>query len=474
MGAYSIPLQVQPPQIANPIDTAQKLIQLKNSGITTQDNQLTLDKNQQTAQDDADTRAAMAAGVKTDPTTGQPTFDRDATVQTLMKLNPTKGVQLQSAFAQQDQAAETAKATLAKTQTDAVKAQLDTALTHVKGVSQILNSVYDQASYTSALQHGQDLGIIKPGEINPVYNPQTVEALKANALTQQEVIAQHQKDLEDKEKVANDAALRAQAEATSAETIRHNKADEGLRAQSNRIEAQKAAIQAGDPNAAGQLLANHDATLSELKARGSTPEYIVQALKAAKRINPNYNPQQDEAQFQVAKSPTNVAFFGSAKSLTDPGGTLEQLAQVGSTIPQSQFPALNSIEDWTKAAAGSGPVAQYAAQALGVADDYAKVMGGGQGSDTSRLQALKIIAANQSPEQRAAALDGIRGTVASQTKSRIGSNPVLARMYGDVAAEGQPTQAAKPPAGATHIVRGPDGKNHYTNDKGTVDLGVAP
>jgi hypothetical protein len=33
---------------------------------------------------------------------------------------------------------------------------------------------------------------------------------------------------------------------------------------------------------------------------------------------------------------------------------------------------------------------------------------------------------------------------------------------------------APPPAGATHIVPGPDGKNHYTNAAGTADLGVAP
>lgn len=30
------------------------------------------------------------------------------------------------------------------------------------------------------------------------------------------------------------------------------------------------------------------------------------------------------------------------------------------------------------------------------------------------------------------------------------------------------------PTGATHIVAGPDGKNHYTNANGTVDLGIAP
>ena len=30
------------------------------------------------------------------------------------------------------------------------------------------------------------------------------------------------------------------------------------------------------------------------------------------------------------------------------------------------------------------------------------------------------------------------------------------------------------PPGATHVVPGPDGHNHYTNAAGTVDLGIAP
>jgi hypothetical protein len=39
---------------------------------------------------------------------------------------------------------------------------------------------------------------------------------------------------------------------------------------------------------------------------------------------------------------------------------------------------------------------------------------------------------------------------------------------------GTRASAAKLPTGATHIVPGRDGKNHYTNAAGTVDLGVAP
>jgi hypothetical protein len=200
------------------------------------------------------------------------------------------------------------------------------------------------------------------------------------------------------------------------------------------LAAQRQALSQGDPNAAGQLLASGDATLSELKSRGATPDFIARSLFAAKRLNPSYNPMQAEAQFDVAKSPDNVKFFGSSKSLTDKGGTLDQLQQAAKDIPANQLPVLNSLADWEKAATGSGPIAKYAALALGVADDYSKVMGGGQGSDASRTQALNLIGAKASPEQRAASIEGIRGAVGSQQSSRIGSNPVLQRMYGNSAA----------------------------------------
>jgi len=197
---------------------------------------------------------------------------------------------------------------------------------------------------------------------------------------------------------------------------------------------QRQALSQGDPNAAGQLLVSGDATLSELKSRGATPDFIARALFAAKQQSGGkYNAAAADAQFSTAKSEDNVKFFGSAKSLTDKGGTLDQLAETAKKIPQNQFPVLNSLEDWTKEAAGSGPLAEYAARVLGVADDYAKVMGGGSGSDTSRLQAANLISKKLSAEGREGAINGIRGSVNSQMTSRIGKNPYLARMYGDAA-----------------------------------------
>jgi hypothetical protein len=223
---------------------------------------------------------------------------------------------------------------------------------------------------------------------------------------------------------------------------------------------QRQALSQGDPNAAAQLLVSGDATLSELKARGATPDFIANTLNAAHQLSGGkYNAQSADAQFSVAKSPANVAFFGSAKSLIDKGGTLDQLTAAGKDIPGGLIPAFNSIADWEKAATGSGPIAKYASLALGVADDYSKVMGGGQGSDSSRQQALNLIGAKQSPAQRAASIEGIRGAVGSQTNSRIGNNPVLKRMYGD---EG----AAAPKVGDVKTF--PNGKKGVWDGQGYV------
>lgn len=214
------------------------------------------------------------------------------------------------------------------------------------------------------------------------------------------------------------------------------------------LAAQRQALSQGDPNAAGQLLVNGDATLSELKSRGATPDFIAKTLFAANRLSGGkYNAQAAEAQFNVARSPANVAFFGSAKSLTDKGGTLDQLASAAKDIPGNQIPVFNTIADVAKAAAGSGPIAKYASLLLGVSDDYSKVMGGGQGSDSSRAQALHLIPTNASPEARAGAIEGIRGAVGSQLSSRIGNNPVMKRMYGDVST---PTPTAAQAAPQTH------------------------
>lgn len=233
-------------------------------------------------------------------------------------------------------------------------------------------------------------------------------------------------------------------------------------------EARQAAMQ-GDPSAAGQLLANGSLTLKDLKTRGTTPKFIEQATLAAQKINPGYNPADEMIAEHIAESPGASQFFGSANSLIEKGGTLDKLMELGKKIPQHDWPILNKVDDWQELARGKGPLAGYASMALGVADDYGKVMGGGNASDSARDHALSLFAKAASPEMRQQAVDATRAAVLSQRNARIGNNQFLKRQYGMNELGGQPMK----PAGATHTgVGSADHKKHYLDAQGN-DLGLA-
>jgi hypothetical protein len=237
-------------------------------------------------------------------------------------------------------------------------------------------------------------------------------------------------------------------------------------------------VNQGDPTEAGRLLADRSLTLSELKSRQVTPKFIADAVLAAQKVDPTFKAAESEAQGRIAASPANSQFFGNTDSLLVNGGTLDQLNKAYASLGNTKIPIINKLDNLRKAAVGSGPLAAAYAAQLGVADDYSKVMSGGTGSDTSRQQALDILSVNLSPEARPAAISQIRQAVTSQRNGRVGTNPYMKDMYPDPstrqeAAGKSGTQQASP-TGATHVVPGPDGKNHYTNAAGTVDLGVAP
>lgn len=461
------------PAAPNPLATAGAIQQLKMQPLQMQQAQQAVQEGQyklneagrtdqaaqqqQAAQQAA--RAALTKHTSIDPTTGSAKIDRGGVLADMS----TAGFAPEAiALSQQWSAGDEAQH--AKTLADAKETlanQKSSLELHAQVLGPYLNSISQQnptgdpALWAQAKQSFVQNGWAQPNQIPDIPNPTIAQQIYGSGLTAQQQTEAAQKKIEEAETAQKDKATTDQAAAVLKNTQQNQETQRkqeqqriGIEGGRLQLEREKFKAAEADPEAAGALLVSGDATLSELKARGSTPQFITKTLEAAHRQSGGrYNAQQADAQYSVAKSPTNVAFFGSAKSLTDPGGTLDQLQHVGDSLPANQIPVFNTIEDWTKAATGSGPIAQYAATALGVADDYAKVMGGGQGSDTSRKQALDIIKASASPEARQAALQGIRGAVSSQTKSRIGSNPVLRRMYGDSAAFGSTQGGYKITAG---------------------------
>jgi hypothetical protein len=194
----------------------QRGIQMQGDQTENQMKSLTLAGQQQSAQDQADYRAATAAA--TDPQTGQ--VDRGTLLSTLGRLNPAAAVQTASTLATQDTAAQEAKAKLQKAQTDAITAHLDLK-------DKLLQGVSDQATYTNARNIAIQNGI-NPQEMPAQYDPQFVAQAHAQTLSQQQQLTNQQKANEDAEAVRKDKATEANTAATQANTAAYRKAQLGL------------------------------------------------------------------------------------------------------------------------------------------------------------------------------------------------------------------------------------------------------
>jgi hypothetical protein len=219
------------------------------------------------------------------------------------------------------------------------------------------------------------------------------------------------------------------------------------RAQQDVIQKENASQQAkqGDPNQAGAMLANGSLTLADMKTRGMTPKFIMDATKAAQAVDKTYNPADEINAENVAKSPTQNQFFGSANSLISKGGTLDQVVAQGSRLPNHTFPIFNKAADVQNYATGHPEVGSYLMTALGTADDYAKVLGGGAGTEGMQMHILNALNASQNQAQRVDKVNAMRGSVNSQVESRIGKNKFLMRTYGYALPQNQPAAAAFDP-----------------------------
>ena len=128
---------------------------------------------------------------------------------------------------------------------------------------------------------------------------------------------------------------------------------------------------------------------------------------------------------------------------------------------------LNALKNRFKTEFGAaGPI-----NAQAIADAYQREVVGmlskGHMTDAEISSVGKTLdVGRQSPQQTLGVIDAYRAL--AQSKMNVRQQGVKQGL------KGQANFPAQQPSGATHIVPGPDGKRHYTNAQGTVDLGIAP
>lgn len=229
------------------------------------------------------------------------------------------------------------------------------------------------------------------------------------------------------------------------------------------------AVKEGDPVAAGKLLASGMVAPSEIISTRN-PRFAQQAFDAAKAANPAWSAQKAEAQYKYATNPQTQGTLNMIDSMTGPdnkSGTLAILQSQAKDLKNGDTQLFNKVGNEISLQSGHPEMAAFNATLLGVVDEYAKVLGGGQATDSSRKEAAALFPDKFSPAQATAAVDSIRKTMANRKEAMIRDNPALNAMY-----TGGSGTAANPkaPASNERAVYGADGKTviGYTSDGKTM------
>lgn len=431
---------------------------------------LALAGQQQSAQDQSDYRAAMAAAV--DPSTGQ--VNRGVLLSTLGKLNPTAAAQTASTLTQQDTAAQEASQKLQQ-------AQLATASAHVDAKDKLLQGVTDQVTYTNALQQGINLGIIKPGDLPAQYDPQLVAQLHAQTMSQQQTLAQQ-----------NAVAGQTETAKRDAQTAAYQTGELGQG-------AQRIGIEQGQLNVARQKQAFEQGQTSD-GSGGSLVDAIGTGKIAVDRLGYMIAKQpgllqaveQKYPDFDSSKAGAYVSAykdFTSSKS-NSAGGALN----AGGTA-LGHLQELSNMNTVASHIPGTPSYNAYMNKVDTVSTELAKFYGD---STVSGIGAIRNTLASTLPGTRQAAIqtqaqsmgdkfDAYQQTWdnAAPSKAYEAPMPGISQSAMNARAALDPTYRAKavtaaqksasptsPPPGATHIAPGSDGKMHYTDGKS--DLGVVP
>ncbi|HEY3768885.1 MAG TPA: hypothetical protein VGN44_09440 [Candidatus Angelobacter sp.] len=132
---------------------------------------------------------------------------------------------------------------------------------------------------------------------------------------------------------------------------------------------------------------------------------------------------------------------------------------------------LNKVFNITETQFGSDAATNFHTAMIGFSDLYAKVMGGGAGTDALRQSAMDVLKDGFSHGQIAGSIKVLQQQIEARRNQMIGENPYLRKQFGG---QGSPAGVLRtpsdPPAGATMKVPGSDGKMHWSDGK--QDLGA--
>jgi hypothetical protein len=228
-----------------------------------------------------------------------------------------------------------------------------------------------------------------------------------------------QKEAEDKE-----AQKEAHENARDAETARHNRAEEVIK----RAEGGNSPE---DINNAAELLAtaNEDPSQLSKRAKGYQKTIDAAADYSWAKYGKPWSPADAQSEYKYATTSQNQNVLKLINGVVEPNGALEIAQKAAQGLTGFDNQTLNKVFNTAKAEFGDAKITDFHTAMLGLADEYSKIMGGGNASDTGRQQALDLLKDAYSKGQMAGAVAIIKKDIAARQKAIIGNNRYLQRQY---------------------------------------------
>lgn len=402
----------------SPLTRQAKFAQLKSLALNNQEGQLRLADMQRQQKDQQDAEAAWA----------QSGGNQEKFLQSLS--DPTAVLKYSTAFAAQKKA----QADQQKTQLENAAKSLDLVGQHTQAIL-ALPPEQRAAAVPQAIQHLAQVGAMSPQDAQqtlqsaPLNDPQALEQWLTQhgqqAITAKDQIAQHLQAQEQAEKQLQDQAVRQNMEATQQnaqltqqrmadsqkETMRHNRAEEGLGFQRERREASKKDVDQQSIEIAAQSLANGDLTrLKDIASLRGDQRLLI--FNRAKQLNPNFSTGEIDRKIKMEDAFTNGK---DAQNIQSFGTFLEhagEASQIVNKYRATNLPLINTPINKLRQKFGDAAYTQYAAALEPVRKEAENFLLNGHAQMAEDKKAANsILSDDATPAQQQAALKQLGHTV---------------------------------------------------------------
>jgi hypothetical protein len=153
---------------------------------------------------------------------------------------------------------------------------------------------------------------------------------------------------------------------------------------------------------------------------------------------------QATTDYKQANNPQVQNMLKMVGAMSAPNGELAIAVNASKALPQLNSSLANKVFNITETQFGSDAVTNFHTAMIGFSDLFAKVMGGGVGTDALRQSAMDVLKDGYSHGQIAGSIKVLQQQIEARRDQMIGNNPYLRKQFGG-SAPARANNTASPP-----------------------------